>query len=204
MPVYKRGNSYWIAFAINRRRYRKRSPDNSYQGAQAYEALIRQRLARGQPLEEPKPEKQYRFRDIALEWLEVTVKNNNKPSDYSIKKYLFNAHILPYLGNRYLEQIDCYTIEQYKALLIKKGYSEKTINNHLSIINCCFKAAIERNIIKNSPRVKLLKVLAPPYDLLTESEVMQLINHSNGKWHNIILLVVRTGLRIGEVLALKW
>lgn len=46
MSVFKRGNKYWIAFRYNRERYRKVSPDNTLAGAKAFEALLRQKLAK--------------------------------------------------------------------------------------------------------------------------------------------------------------
>ncbi len=70
MTVIKRGNSYWIDIGFNRKRIRKRSPHNSLKSAQAYEILLRQKLARGEPLEDAK-EKEFAFKDVSLQWLDI-------------------------------------------------------------------------------------------------------------------------------------
>ncbi len=205
MTVIKRGYSYWIDVGLNKKRFRKRSPDNSYKGALAYEALIRQKLARGQPLEEPMPEKKYTFKKIALQWLEVYVKNNNKPSEYYNKRNIFNDTLIPYFGNKHIDAITAQNIEQYKAYLLeKRKLTPKSVNNYLSILSKCLKSAVESEILKTIPKIKLLKVPPQKYDYLTEAETEQLLQHSIGMWHDMILLAVKTGLRFGELIALKW
>ncbi len=205
MAVYKRGKNYWVAFCINKKRYRRRSPDNSIKGAQAYEALLRQRLARGQPLDDPNPKPKHKFREVVLQWLSVYVKNNNKPSESLIKKYVVNAQLIPFFGSKYIEDIDTYKIEQFKNFLIdKKKLSQKTINNYLSILRRCLRSAMEWGIIREMPNIKLLKVPLQSYDYLTEEETEQLLKHAKGMWYDMILLAVRTGLRFGEIIALQW
>ena len=205
MAVYKRGNTYWIAFNFNRCRYRKRSPDNSHKGAVAYELLIRQRLARGEPLTEKKQETIYRFKEIALQWLDVYVKNNNKQSEFVNRRYALNGNLIPYFGSKDISKISTYDIEEYKQYqLQKRNLSPKSINNYLCILSRCLKSAQEWGIIKDFPKIKLLKVPPQKYDYLTEQEAERLLQHSTGVWHDMILLAVRTGLRFGELIALKW
>lgn len=205
MTVIKRGKSYWIDIGHNRTRYRKRSPDNSYKGALAYEALIRQKLAFGKPIEEIKPERLYTFREIAIQWLNTYVKNNNKPSEFEIRQYILNATLIPYFGKKYVNKIRTYDIEQYKSyLLMQRKLSPKSINNYLSILSRCLKSAVEWDIIKDIPKIKLLKVPPQKFDYLTEAETNRLIAHARGIWHDMILFAVRTGLRFGEIIALKW
>lgn len=205
MTVRKRGKSYWIDFMFNRIRYRKRSPDNSHKGALAYEMLIRNKLARGEPLTEQKPNISYTFKEIALQWLEIYVKNNNKPSEYKIKGYVLNSTIIPYFSEKYINEIKTFQVEQFKFFLIqKRNFSPKTVNNYLSILSSCIKFAKELEIIKDIPKTNYLKVPPQKYDYLTEEEVNQLLQYAEGKWYDMILLAVRTGLRFGELIALKW
>lgn len=205
MTVRKRGNSYWIDFMFNSKRYRKRSPANTHQGAKAYEQYLRQRLARGEPLIEPEPEQTYTFKEIALQWLEVDVKNNNKPSEYYNKKNILKDTLIPYFGGKNIDMITTQHIEHYKAeLLNKRGLSPKSVNNYLSILSKCLKSAQETDVLKTLPRIKRLKPPPQKFDFLTEEETDILLQHAAGMWHDMILLAVRTGLRFGELIALKW
>ncbi len=205
MTVIKRGNSYWIDIGFNNHRYRKRSPDNSYKGAKAYELLIRQKLAHGQPLEEAKPEMKYLFKEIAKQWLETYVKNNNKPSEYMNRKSVLSSNLIPYFGNKDIDSISTYDIERFKNHLLQgKMLSPKSINNYLCILSRCLKSAVEWNIIKDIPKIKLLKVPPQKYDYLTETDTELLLKHAEGMWRDMILIAVRTGLRFGELIALQW
>jgi integrase len=206
MTVIKRGNSYWIDFGFNSHRIRKRSPDNSYKGAQAYELLLRQRMARGQPLEEEKIEKnECTFKELALQWLDIYVKNNNKPSEYQNKKNILNSDLIPYFGTKYIDKITSFSIEQYKNNLIKvKNLSPKSINNKLCVLSKCLKSAQEWEFINIVPKIKLQKVPPQKYDYLTEEESIKLLINAKGVVQEMILLAIKTGLRFGELIALRW
>ncbi len=205
MTVLKRGKVYWVDFSHNRRRHRKPSPDNSYKGAQAYELLLRQKLARGEPLEAPREISTPLFKEVALQWLNVAVKNNNKLSEFKNRYYILQSDLIPYFGKREIYKINSYDVEQYKSYLLKKRQlAPKTINNRLCILSRCLKTAVEWGIMEITPKIKLLRVPPQKYDYLTEIETQHLLRHAEGIWHDMILLAVRTGLRFGELIALRW
>lgn len=206
MSIIKRGGSWWVDIGFNHRRYRKRCPSNTLQGAKEYEVLLRSRLARGESLTEPEIEKNYTFKEIALQWLEIDVKNNNKPSEYRNRKCVLNHTLIPYFGSKKINGISTQDIENFKSdLLLKRAITRKSVNNYLSILRTCLKSALDKDVIVSLPKIRLLKV--PPYekyDFLTETERELLLKVSVGKWRDMILLAVRTGLRFGELIALKW
>lgn len=199
----KRGNKYWIDVSFRRRRYRLPSPLNTYRGAKEYEVIIRQKILYGKPLIEPVPVVYPTFKEVALKWHESLTHNHYKPSEIEIRAYLLNARIFPFFGKKKVNEINRLDIEEYMASLSNRKLSPKTINNYLSIISCCFKAAVEWEIIKEYPRIKLLKTPPSSYDFLTENEVNQLLSYAYGLWYDMILLASKTGLRIGELLALQ-
>lgn len=206
MAIRKRGKVYWVDFSFDRIRIRKRSPDNTYKGAQAYELLLRQRLSRGEPLHTSSAKiDAYTFKELALKWLALYVKSNNKPSEYMNRKTILNGNLIPYFGRKPIGEIDSELIEKYKQYLLEqRKLSPKSVNNYLCILSRCLKSAEEWNILKEVPRFKLLKVPPQKYDFLTEQETDVLLQNSNGTWYDMILLAVKTGLRFGELIALKW
>lgn len=206
MSTQKRGDNWYINFRFNRTRYRLKSPDNSMSGAKMYESMLRQKLARGESLETPQEEIKIipAFAEFSKEWMTSYVENNNKWSEIQNKRTILKVNLLPFFGNFRLDQISNRDIEEYKALKIKSGLNPKSINNHLSCLRKCLNTASEWNIITNVPKIKLLKVPPPQTFFITPEECDMLLQTAEGNWHDMILTVLRTGLRFGELIALKW
>jgi integrase len=207
MSILKRGNRYWIDFRHNRVRYRKPSPDNTLAGAKVYEALIRQKLARGESVAlkpEKKPEVIPSFKEFSDKWFEVYVKTNNKYSETLNKESVLRAHLNPAFGDKPLNKITNLDVESYKAEKIKAGQSHKSINNHLIVLSKCLNVAKEWEVISSMPKVKLLKVPPQKFDFLTTDECQKLLDSCEGLLFEMILFGLKTGLRFGELIALKW
>lgn len=205
MTIIKRGSSYWVDIGFNLKRYRKRSPINTVRGARAYEFLLRTRLARGEPINGIVVDQVYLFSDIATKWLELYVRNNGKPSGYSMKQYMMNAGILPFFKSKHLHEITTLDIEEYKhKLLYQLNIAPKTVNNRLSLMNRCLKSAVEWGFLKEKPIIKFVKLPPVEFDFLTEDEFQMLLAHARKNDQDMMLLAVRTGLRFGEIIALRW
>ena len=129
MAVRKLKASWWIDITFNDTRYRKRSPENSRLGALAYEAVLRQRLARGEPIDkaETQPGRGVLFENFALRWFEEYVIPNNKFSEQRIKWYTLQSSLIPFFGKMPVEEIKTHHVEQYKALRVKDGLANKSI-----------------------------------------------------------------------------
>ncbi len=210
MSVRKRNNKWWVDFRFNRHRYRKPSPENSKNGASAYEFMLRQKLAHGEDIsgkpKKPHPDtkKQLTFAEFARKWFDIYVKNNNKFSVVSEKRYSLNAHLLPHFGQKLIAGISNLDIEEFKTRKLKAGLMPKTVNNHLTDLSRCLNTALEWNVIDKVPKIKKLKVAPQKYDFLTATESQQLLANSAGILHEMILLALKTGVRLGELIALEW
>jgi integrase len=204
MSVRKIRASWWIDFRFNNTRYRKKSPVNSKQGAKDYEALLRQKLARGESIEEERSEKKQLFSEFAWYWFEVYAKTNNKHSEILNKEGILRVHLVPFFGKTKLDCISNQLVEKYKREKQKTRLCNKSINNHLTVLRKCLETALEWQILDNTPRVKLLKTPPSKFDYLNESECKLLLDNSSGNLHDMILMALNTGLRFGELIALTW
>ena len=135
--------SWWIDFRFNHTRYRKRSPENSRTGALAYEAVLRQKLARGESIEKTTHATEHVFERFAWKWFEEYVKANNKYSEQRTKKYIISASLVPFFGKIPVAEITARHIEQYKAQMVRNGVTNKTIKNRLTVLNKCLRTAYE-------------------------------------------------------------
>ena len=207
MAARKFRSAWWVDFRFNGARYRRRSPDNSRAGAKAYEAVLRQRLAKGEILDkesEGAEGKKQPFAVFAWKWFETYVKNNNKLSEVRSKQCILNTHLVPYFGKTPLNKIANLQVEQYKARKIKDGLAHQTINNHLNVLSKCLRTAQEWLGLVALPRIKRLKVPPQKFDFLTAKESTALLAQAQGVYAEMILLALKTGLRFGELRALDW
>lgn len=207
MAVRKIRNSWWIDFRHHYVRYRKKSPDNSKAGAEAYEALLRQKLARGENIgrqDVSQEEREQKFKLFAWKWFEIYVKTNNKASGIRHKLYTLRSSLVPFFGEIALNKITTFHIERFKAKKINDGLTNKTINNHLIVLSSCLHTAQDWACIESLPKIKKLKVPPSDTNFLTQEESEKLLTHSKGIWKEIIFTALKTGMRRGELQALAW
>jgi integrase len=138
----------------------------------------------------------------------------NKFSSTLSKDHVLRLHIVPRLGDLRLDEIGYATIEDFKLQLAETPNARrkhevrmlhpKTINNALTVLGHLLHEAHERELITRVP--KFTKAALPPseFDFLTFEEAEQLMAHAEGEWRTMIIVALRTGLRRGELLALRW
>lgn len=124
------------------------------------------------------------------------------------KKYIVELKILPYFGNKRVNDITAADIRQWQNELIKKGYSPtylKTINNQLSAI---FNYAVRYYDLKSNPCAKagsMGKSKAEEMDFWTGEEFRKFIDSVMNKRlsYMAFMTLYWTGMRMGELLALN-
>ena len=205
MSAIKRGKKWWVEFRLNYNRFRKPSPENSRAGAIAYEAMVRQKISRGEKIFEEIEVKQKKlFGDFAWEWFRTYVEANNKPSEIKTKKSTLTVHLIPFFKKKRLDEINSFEIEKFKMEKIKQGLKAKTINNIIGILGKCLSCAEEWELLDKIPRIKPLKTVQAKFDHLDVGKCNLLIDNATGFMKDLILLAWKTGLRFGELIALTW
>jgi integrase len=204
MTARKTKGSWWVDFQIDNVRYRKRSPQNSRAGTEVYEATLRGKLARGEPIKDLAPPVPL-FKDFAWKWYDVYVVSNNRRGEQENKKSALRSCMIPFFGDIPVNAISAYKIEQYKAQLLTKGSTPKTINNRLNILSKCLRTAYEWLALKDvPPKITRLKCPPPKIDYLSLDECDLLLSQAEGVLRDLLLLALRTGMRRGEIIGLQW
>jgi len=144
------------------------------------------------------------FKEFAQEFMDNYVKTNNKHSEILRKAYTLRLHLTPEFGELPLDEIKPQLIEAYKAKKKGQGYAWQTINHHLNILHRMLAIACEWERFADVPKIKKLKGAEAPFDFLDFDEADTLVARAQGQWATMILFAMRTGLRIGELRALRW
>ena len=162
-------------------------------------------MRRPRPTQAPSPRGPLTFAQFAQEsFLGVYAAVHNKPSEVASKTNILRRHLLPIFGARLLASIKAQDIEHYKAHKLAEGYARKSINNHLAVLSRLFKLAEEWEALDKAPRLKLMSTEDPDFVFLDFHESEALLTAAEPAWHDIILFGLRTGLRLGELRALRW
>jgi integrase len=165
------------------------------------EAELRSKLQQGLVVTTKVPT----FREWAKEFLDVYPAVNNKPSEAQTKRTLVRLHLAPFFGDTRIDRITESEIERYKAGRIEAGSAPKSINNHLTVLRRMLVVAMKwRRMSGPAPDIGFMKVPEPPFRFLTFDEARALLAAVDAEWRPMVLVALRTGLRIGELLALRW
>jgi len=145
--------------------------------------------------------------NICDDWL-VKTKIKLKESTYTIYHRTIQNHIIPYFKDIELKTFNNKIIQQFISDKYSNGLSAKTIRDIISILFQIIKYAETEKYISNfNYDVEMPKIQQKEYTLLSMAEQKKLIDYIN-KDLNIenfgILLTMQTGIRLGELCALKW
>ncbi|MCL2312762.1 MAG: site-specific integrase [Firmicutes bacterium] len=148
------------------------------------------------------------FNDMANEWL-TTAKISVKQSTYTKYYYTVTNHIKNSIGDNLINMLTSVNISNYTNELIQSGkLSSKTIKDILCVIGMIIKY-YKRNYNSNiNINITYPRCEKPEIEVLTDTEIKsmesQYIKDNTDIKKLGVLLTLYTGLRLGEVCALKW
>lgn len=129
---------------------------------------------------------------------------NNKPSTVCAKRSVLDTHLLPYFGTMRLEAITPAEIEKYKAVRVRAGLSPKSVNNQLTVLRKLLNLAAEWGELGHAPRIRALRDEPKEIRFLSFDEEPRFLAAAPREWFPMVHTALKTGLRVGELLALKW
>lgn len=98
-------------------------------------------------------------------------------------------------------------IEKIKNMELKSKYSNKTVNDYMSVIKRLYEYARKMNVIEYNPVNDLDRLKEEPEKstrALTEEEFEKILEHSNDFYKDLFIFLTYTGLRRNEARFLKW
>ena len=216
MRIYKRGNTYWCAFEVDKKRYQYSCKTQDKDIAEEVASAMHADTIRNRFNIPAKNKAELFFKDIYQEYLKVI--SNSK--EWTIKKnQTCPKHFLPIFAERELKDISLLDIKNYQTLRkletmampknIDKRESEisfRSVNLEISILSNFFNFCIEKGHLDKNPcvGVKKLNELSR-LKTLSDEDINKLIAGAGNKLTlDLITFLIYTGCRKGEALNLKW
>ncbi len=145
---------------------------------------------------------QIKISDRLNEWLERKRQVVEK-STWRDYRSAVDFHLLPQFGHLYLTGISTAFIRDW---IYSLHISNKRINNILVPLRAVFIEAYQDDLIDKNPldRIKKLPVKHKQVEPFERPEMNALLQACEGQIRNIFQFAFWTGLRTGELIALKW
>ncbi|MGD0882271.1 MAG: site-specific integrase, partial [Acidimicrobiales bacterium] len=140
-------------------------------------------------------------------WLDNVLPGTVKPTTAANYANLARGHLIPALGKHRLAKLDVRHVEELIADLGRAGYQPNTIRLVRSVLRRSLGHAVRQGVLTRNvvtltdgPRIPRGTSRA-----LTVEEVQKLLEASRGvRFEAAFVLLVETGMRLGELLGLRW
>jgi len=140
-------------------------------------------------------------------WLEVH-KTKVRWTTYLGYRRILNNHILPILGNRSLQRLSARDLDSLYARKLDEGLTPRTIEGIHLVIHMALKQAVRWRLVARN----VSEDASPPREtqsherqIVTPEQAQQLLAAAKGhRLEAMITLALSTGMRRGELLALRW
>lgn len=208
MPAYEHNGRWRYRFAFEGKRYSGSAP-KGHNTKRAALQLERERLERlmSRRFTGVMPT----MKDFIPRFLEYQ-KAHTKQLTYALHKTICTIHIEPHVGKLRLDQVRRGELEGLKMTWLAAGTAPRTVNTRLGVaVRILSYAASDLEILDSVPKVKLMKIPKDHPRFLGEAEAEALLQASKLHkrsdaldWYVMVLVGLRTGLRIGELRGLQW
>lgn len=192
ITIYPKGGQKWVRVGTSIKRARK------------LKAEMRTDIYRGEYQEL----KRIRFDEFASKWLEnKRASRRVKSSTLESYELIVRKHLEPYFKDTKLTHIEEDRVQGYVSAKMEEGkLSPKTINNTLVVLKEMFKHAKRWGYLAKNPAedVEKPRVEHKEMDFLTPDEIRKFLKEVNQPYYPLFFTAVFTGMRRGELLALKW
>lgn len=156
--------------------------------------------------------------ELLHEWMVSVKLHQVKATSYDAIENTVNNQINPYIGYLQISEITPRDIQLHINLLTQKGYSYSMIKKAYNALNASLRFAANRDYIRKNPCIDIqlpvnIKRDKSDIEFFTEEEIDTIIKsalyrHKTGRYmykHGYaFVILLNTGMRIGELLALKW
>jgi integrase len=214
------GQRHYLSLGYSRDGYTRRRAETELQNILA--DIRRGTWQPPQPEPAPAPAQDPTFHEFASQWFEA---RRHEVSARSVESYRWalSRHLLPFFKDHRLSQITIAEVDRYRTGKVREreadgGLSNRSINDTLNLLAQVLETAVEYGHIQfNSARGRRrrLKATQPTRTWLEPEQVKPLLDAAvrglrgdktmpDPRMRTLYATAICTGLRIGELLALRW
>ena len=210
MGLYKRPNStnWQMCFFVNGKKVRMSANTSNKKVAQRIYDKLKGEAAEGK-FKLTVANSDMPFDKLADEFLE----KHSKVEKRSYKTDVGRAKLLKrYFGNRPIGKITAYDIKEWRewrsCQITRRGtkITVATVNREFGLLRTMFNLAVDWELLSENPTGKLKKLKGEKSRkrFLTNDEICRLLDCAHSSLKPIIITAISTGMRVGEILSLKW
>ena len=139
-------------------------------------------------------------------WMENEVLGSVKPSTYQVYRRQIEGHILPALGAYDLAELTPSVIHSFVEKLKAFGKAESTVKGIYRLLAAALRFAHEEGQIAQNPcrKIKVTCARSTEQRVLNRQEQKTIRAQAETQGELSALLGLYTGMRLGEICALKW
>ena len=146
--------------------------------------------------------------DAADEWLRYIEQDRERKRTTVTDYWHMVERIKPEIGDLRLGDVTPERLEAYRDALTARGLANRTVNKYLVVLHGIFQRAMKTHRLPANPLAMVEKrpnKKAAHIDVYSREEVMALVRAATSDQDAAIYLTAAfTGLRMGELLALRW
>ena len=156
---------------------------------------------------------------------EINIRNNIKLNEWyekwmgvykydsireNTKRYysqIYKKHIAPTLGNSYIHNISQLQIRELLKKLKKQGYQFETVNKARVLLVDMFNKAMNDEFVRRNPAkgITIKRDEKKDIRVLSVEDQIDFFNCCKGTFYdNFFIVALQTGMRVGELAALRW
>jgi integrase len=187
---------------VRNQKWEKVAPPNTRKHA---EKLLAERLSQvhGGEFIEPSKMSYREYKDL---WREKYALGQVRPSTLAMYESLWNNHLMPALGDVSIAKIGTEDIQSLKSTKLSEGRAPQSVKHMLRLVRQMLEHAVDWGYIRSNPAKKVKDPTIPrmEMDFLTADECRLFLEHVPPKWYVFFYAAITTGLRQGELMAMKW
>ena len=200
MAIYQRGKSYYYDFVYKGQRYTGNIGPVSRTAAKEEEIKKKRAVIEG-ILNPARARKSPRFEAFTQEYLDW-LRTNRQPRSVLRAEQAFRW-LLPVFGQKRLNELTSWHVEQYKKARKDAGASVSTLNIELAFLRATLRKAHEWKRIFDLPPIKLFKTPEGRTRFLSEEEEAAILAVCSPALRSIVEAGLLTGFRRQELVTLR-